>query len=322
MIKKLIYLIAVIWCALSVDEAYAQIKKKQEDAIAKYNEMLLQTYDPNWNSPEAQRERHAEKFWKGHRSYINLGYNMQSLSKGEEFGGGTWKAEWGINYSQGYIFYLHKKPLFGKMMLGLDWSIVDFNFVKYKDKFNTFGLFPEDLNFSNYYNDIYDYGSGYNGDRESVDVTQFEYSMQFGPVVSVNPFGNVKTDLYFKVAPSFSMLKFKEENYFSYGTFFVFGGEIGYKRVSFGVEGRWGNTKYDNLYILKYGQEGALSDIVNESIKWGNSNWDTYSLNDGGNWNGIGVSKEDLANVFYGVNEKVKWKTGCLRFFISIRLGR
>lgn len=320
--KKLIYLIVIMLCAFSVEEACAQIKKKQEDAMAKYNEMLLQTYDPNWNSPEAQRERQLEKFWKAHRNYINLGYNMQSLSKGEEFGGGTWKAEWGFNYSQGRIFYLHKKPLLGKIMVGLDLCIGDLNIVKYKDRFSTFGLYPEDLSFSDYYDNIDNYSSEYIVKKESTDITQLEYSLQIGPAVSVNPFGNVKMDMYFKVAPSLSMLKFNEESYFSYGTFFVFGGEIGYKRVSFGVEGRWGNTKYDNLYILKYGQEGALSDIVNESIKWGNSNWDTYSLNDGGNWNGIGVSKEDLANVFYGVNEKVKWKTGCLRFFISIRLGR
>lgn len=320
--KRLIYLIVIIWCAFSVEEACAQIKKKQEDAMAKYNEMLLQTYDPNWNSPEAQRERYLEKLWKSHRNYIKFGYNIQSLSKNEEFGGGTWKTEWGFNYSQGHIFYLHKKTLWGKMKLGLDWSIVDINIVRYKDKFFTFGLYPDDLNFSDYYDEDYNYNSIYNVGREPVDITQFEYSMQIGPVVSVNPFGDVKMDMYFKVAPSLSMLKFNEESYFSYGTFFVFGGEIAYKRISFGVEGRWGNTNYHNLYILKYGQEKALSEIVNNHNNWGYNNWDTYSFNDAGNWDGIGVSKEDLANVFYGVNEKVKWKTGSLRFFISIRIGK
>jgi len=81
------------------------------------------------------------------------------------------------------------------------------------------------------------------------------------------------------------MLYAAEEFSTSYGTFFSFGGAISYRVISLGIEGRWGNVKYDSMFDL-----GALEDIE-----------DTGDI--------------DLS----GDKPSTKWKVGSMRFYVSLR---
>ena len=131
-------------------------------------------------------------------------------------------------------------------------------------------------------------GNGGEGDYyedETEDMYQAEIGMSVGPSVTINPIDHLKANLYFRVTPSFSMLYAAEEFSTSYGTFFSFGGAISYRVISLGIEGRWGNVKYDSMFDL-----GALEDIE-----------DTGDI--------------DLS----GDKPSTKWKVGSMRFYVSLR---
>lgn len=76
---------------------------------------------------------------------------------------------------------------------------------------------------------------------------QAEFGMQFGPSLTINPFNHLKLSGYFRVTPSYSVFYDSNDVFGSYGTFFSAGGAISYKAISFGIEGRWGNTQYKSL---------------------------------------------------------------------------
>lgn len=109
--------------------------------------------------------------------------------------------------------------------------------------------------------------------------------MSVGPSVTINPVDELKANIYFRVTPSMSMLYAAEEFSTSYGTFFSFGGSVAWKAISLGLEGRWGNVKYDSMFDL-----GELDDLAD----------------------GDGYSSS-------GDEPSAKWKVGSMRFYVSLR---
>ena len=161
--------------------------------------------------------------WKNRSKYFNIGYVSQKLT--DKTYGGDLKSDFGASLSWCKTFYLHKKPLFGMMKIGLDWSWLDINYAK-----SSF----ED----------YDYEMD---ETFKSDVHQAEFGMQIGPSVTVNPVHHLKVGAYFRVTPSYSMLYLDETVHHHYVTFCNFGLTAAWKVVSLGAEWRWGTAKYDGM---------------------------------------------------------------------------
>lgn len=237
------------------------------------------------SNEELESDARNRTVWNDRAKYFNIAYLNQSLTQKEV--NGTWRSDFGVALTSGRTYYLHKKPLLGMIKFGIDWSYFDINFAKYEDKFGFFnGTNGGDGSSSggNYYSpDDYD-GDGI----ETEDMYQAEVGISIGPSVTINPVDELKAALYFRVTPSFSMLYAADEFSTSYGTFFSFGGSVAWKAISLGIEGRWGNVKYDSMFDL-----GALEDID-----------DADSIDD-----------LDLS----GDKPTSKWKVGTMRFYVSLR---
>lgn len=60
-------------------------------------------------------------------------------------------------------------------------------------------------------------------DNINIGRHQFEYAMQVGPSVTVNPIDHLKINAYFRYAPSFSGILIDDEFSCNYASFFVTG---------------------------------------------------------------------------------------------------
>lgn len=300
MMRKYVYIIIGVLIGLSCPAMAqgiheASSSSQPTDSLVQVIDSLKQTVTAlSGEIKENKENERLQEVWGKHRKYMNIGYVSQSLTR-KENGGGTWKSEIGFNYGQGRTYYLHKKPILGMIKFGIDWTFYDLNFVKYKDKFGVFGGNADYLGYGDYY-----YEDGYlpplpdtEGDEEVFDdMMQMEISTQVGPSVTINPVNHLKVSGYFRVAPSYSMLVASEELYHGYGTFFTLGGSVSFKIISIGIEGRWGNTKYNNI---------DLGNLEDEEY------WDEDA---------------SMGDMLKGENDKIKWKTGSMRFYISFRLGK
>lgn len=191
---------------------------------------------------DIERDR---KIWKNRAKYFNLGYVRSTLTDAED---AELRNDWGASISWGRTYYLHRKPLFGMLKFGLDWSWLDLNYAKYTidwyDNDNS-GIDPG-----------YDYlDDGYEDEESySKNMHHAEIGMSFGPSVTLNPVGHLKISAYFRVTPSFSAI-YMEDFGSSYATFFNAGAAISYKAISVGVESRWGEGKYKNFIGTDFDEE-------------------------------------------------------------------
>lgn len=175
--------------------------------------------------------------WKNRSKYFNIGYVSQKLM--DKTYGGELKSDFGASLSWGKTYYLHKKPLFGMMKIGLDWSWLDINYAK-----SSVEYFDEEDNET--------YKDG---------IHQAEFGMQFGPSVTVNPVHHLKVGAYFRVTPSYSLLYMDETVHHHYVTFCNFGLTAAWKVVSLGAEWRWGTAKYNGMTFDEEGfDEDDMSD--------------------------------------------------------------
>ena len=63
-----------------------------------------------------------EKIW-GRKKYFNISYGMPSLTRGN--GLEKLNSDFAVAINRGNTYYLHKKPLFGMLKFGLDWTVFD-----------------------------------------------------------------------------------------------------------------------------------------------------------------------------------------------------
>lgn len=100
-----------------------------------------------------------------------------------------------------------------------------------------------DLNYGNYSIEEED---SYDGEVETYtsQFHQAEVAMQVGPSITVTPLKRLNAHLYFRYAPSFSLLYLDESLMGNYATFFVTGGRITYGAIGLGIEARFGKANY------------------------------------------------------------------------------
>lgn len=260
MIKKTIYT-AILLGLLAIPTMAQTTDTITNDSIAKTDSLQQSLNALEEENKRLEEEALNRKIWNDRAKYFNISYVKQSLSTDIEGAKCTWNNNIGAAITWGRTYYLHKKPILGMIKFGLDWSFLDINFSMYEDKFSSMGdegLGGDGSNNGNYYNPSeeypnlgYDNGDGYYEDEYSEEgptkMYQAEFGMQFGPSLTINPINHLKLSGYFRVTPSYSIFYNGDDVSGSYGTFFSIGGAISYKAISFGVEGRWGNTKYKSL---------------------------------------------------------------------------
>lgn len=195
-----------------------------------------------------------QKIWKDRAKYFNIGFVKQSLtSKDDDI---KYKSNMGVSMTWGKTWYLHKKPLFGMMKIGLDWSWMDFNYVKYSSVEEK-SVYNDGFGGSNGWEDSWGYdepfGDSWDMEEEDFDLEfgchQLEYGMQIGPSITVNPIHHLKVSTYFRFQPSMSLMLLDDEVYYGFVPFFNFGAAVSWKAISLGVEGRWGGTKYSGVSV-------------------------------------------------------------------------
>lgn len=191
-----------------------------------------QVNELNQQLAEQEEEDLNERVWKGRAKYFNIGYVSQKLIN-KDYDVPALKNDFGVSLSWGKTFYLHKKPLFGMLKFGLDWSWFDVNYAQYSIQ------------------EQFEMDSGEYSESSTTSAYHGEYGMQFGPSVTINPVQDLKISLYFRVTPSFSFMYIDGFNY-NYATFLNFGGAIAWKVISVGVEGRWGSAKYNGIDINEF----------------------------------------------------------------------
>ena len=156
-----------------------------------------------------EKEKKDKSVW-GRKKFLTIGYVSQSLSPKY---GNDLEGSFGVSLTSGRTIYLHKKPIWGKD-------------------------FGEDYN--NYYEDE-DSPALLSG------MHQCDLGALLGASATVNPVGDLRVSAYFRFVPTYSMLIIDEDISGSYVSFFTYGGEVTWKAIGIGIEGRSGSGKYGSI---------------------------------------------------------------------------
>lgn len=194
----------------------------------------------------AKNEKKDNSIW-GRKKFLTIGYVKQSLAPTY---GDKLKSNIGFSMASGRTIYLHKKPLWGRLKFGLDLGI-DINYAKYEDY--------EDQ--ENDYND-------YQEDEALISgMHQCDIGALIGANATVNPVGDMRVSAYFRFIPSYSMLVLDGGINGSYVSFFTYGGEISWKVIGIGVEGRFGNGKYSSIMAESEDMESIKEKYTTSSLR-------------------------------------------------------
>ena len=254
--------------ALGVQSVYAQENGATgvtQDVDSLYNVVN----ELNSQLDEVKMNEKNEAVWKKRAKYFNIGYiTNQELTLEDAESDFKWESKFGMDLNWGRTYYIPKKPLFGMLKFGIDWSWMDLNYVMYKDyEDETSGMGMPSGGSGSYYDE--------EDDELALGVHQLEYGMRIGPSITVNPVNHLKVGTYFHFMPSYSLILIDDEFNHGYVSHFVFGGQVAYKAISLGVEGRWGKAKYTNLSFDDEGDYGyddtmdgdlSVGDMLDEAI--------------------------------------------------------
>ena len=174
------------------------------------------------------KEYSNNRIWRNRAGYLNVGFVTQWVIEDLSFSSindVAMKSDLGVSLTSGKTYYLHKKPIANMVKIGLDWSWLDLNVVRYRTHY---GLIPNDDGYEEY---------------------QAEAGMQFGTSVTVNPTHHLKVSAYFRVTPSYSARydTGREHGHGNYITMYNVGGAVAWKLLSLGVEYRGGKCAYKSF---------------------------------------------------------------------------
>lgn len=155
------------------------------------------------------------------KKYINLGFINTTMSQD---GLPDLKSNYGAAFTVGRTYFLHKKPIAGFLRFGIDATWFDLNYTNYDIKH-----------------------IGYWGSEE-FQYHQGEISMHIGPSITLTPVKKFNINGYFRYAPSFSAMYMNGTFYGNYATFFVGGAYISYGVFGIGIEKRFGDCEYKELW--------------------------------------------------------------------------
>lgn len=174
----------------------------------------------------------TEQPWK--KNYIDIGFVYTEL---EQQGLRKLKSDYGASFRIGRTFFLHKKPISGKLKFGIDATWCDVTYTDYDVKY-----------ISNYID-------------EHFHINECEIGMQVGPSLTFRPYSDLYTDIYWRYAPSYSCFFGHEGFQGRFVSFFVTGVSVTYKCIGLGLEQRYGRGQFRPVvgYDASGGITGRLS---------------------------------------------------------------
>ena len=169
---------------------------------------------------------------KKRNKYINISF-ANSTMKQDNFP--KLKSNYGVGFTVGKTFYLHKQPIAKCLRFGIDATWFDINYTNYKIEHITY-----------WGTDKYDYHQG-------------DVSMHVGPSLTITPVKDLNIVGYFRYAPTFSSIYANDEFSGSYASMFVGGAALSYRVIGLGIESRFGNCKYN---AFCFGEDSENKDKV------------------------------------------------------------
>lgn len=168
--------------------------------------------------------------------YINISFAKSTM---EQDGFPKLKSNYGVGFTVGKTFYLHKKPLSNCLRFGIDATWFDINYINYKIEHITY-----------HGTDKYDYHQG-------------EVSMQVGPSLTITPVKGFDICGYFRYAPTYSGIYANDKFSGNYASMFIGGASLSYKIIGLGIESRFGNCKYNAFAFDKNMDEEKVKTSFN-----------------------------------------------------------
>ena len=128
----------------------------------------------------------------------------------------TFKSDYAASLMVGRTFFFHKTPIYENYWIGLDWTVLDLSMAHYK-KFT---------------------------ELSETIFNQMGAGTHIGPSFWYSPVNGLSLNYYFRIAPTFSWVKFKTggDNFTGYSKYWVTGVSFSYKLFAMGVEYKWGST--------------------------------------------------------------------------------
>lgn len=199
---------------------------------------------------EAQQKL-DKKIW-GKGRFMRLGYSISETT--DEFGP-VEKSKYSFALTKGTSYRLHKKAIAGMIKFSIDAVWFDAQFTKFKAPYS-------DVDWTSTFEPIED--NGYDEDDDepfdlNIGRMALSFGMGVGPNISVAPFAltsikilqPLRASLYFHYSPTVMLYAKSQDGDFELSTAFCnmmnFGGYLTYRKISLGVEGRWGKGKFKPL---------------------------------------------------------------------------
>lgn len=197
------------------------------------------------------------------KKYFNIGYATQTFSP--EYGNAL-ESKFGVSLVNGRNIFLHKKPIANMLKFAIDLGS-DINYAQYKDLEGDYNFSDSDFDYSDEGDNYYD--SGYE-DEEDLDLGlhHVDIGLHVGPSISINPVSHLKVSAYFRFVPSYSMVILNSELYQSFAPMFTYGGEVSYKFIGIGIEGRSGSAKYKDMVAEIEGTEAMKTKYKTSAMRF------------------------------------------------------
>lgn len=196
---------------------------------------------------EKKLEDINKRVW-GKGRFLRIGMaNAQTQMEGSA----VEKSKWSFFLTKGTTYWIPSKPIAGMIKFGIDATWFDLQVSKYDSPFGTSSEgWTSTLPDVSDSDDIFDLNIG----RIAVGA-----GLGIGPSVTVAPFSNMakglqplRATLYVHYAPTFSAYLTDEDSgeaSYAFCNLMKFGGELHYRWIGVGIEGRWGSGKFEPLDV-------------------------------------------------------------------------